>query len=128
MKNLIIEAGKKLGEQYRTQLGGQMTDASSKKLCAMATDLLIGAQYDQARMLLAICDRYHVLTKYCASNIDWTVRAQEALNTLVSGAMLANNFAVYATALVVMICDGEAEGDDNQGEPICHAGADRVTV
>ena len=128
MKNLIIEAGKKLGEQYRTQLGGQMTDASSKKLCAMATDLLIGAQYDQARMLLAICDRYHVLTKYCASNIDWTIRAQEALNTLVSGAMLANNFAVYATALVVMICDGEAEGEKHALELIASGGVPKTVA
>ncbi len=128
MKDVIIDAGLRLGEHFRNQLSGQMTEANAKKLCAMSTDLLTGSQYDQARMLLAICDRYHVFTKYCESNLEWTLRAKEILHILVNNAMLANNFAVYAAALVITICDGEKDGEKHALELIASGGVPQTVT
>ena len=112
MKNVIIEAGKRLGEYLREELDGRVTLANAKRLCAVATDVLPGERYEQARGLLTLCQKHHLLEKYSESNFDRDTRVKEIVHILVDRGMLAKSFALNAAALVVIICEGSAEAEE----------------
>ncbi len=78
----------------------------------MATDVLPGERYEQARGLLTLCQKYHLLENYSESSFDRETRAKEIVHTLVDRAMLAKGFARYAAALVMIICEGSAEAEE----------------
>lgn len=111
MKDIIIEAGRKLGKYLREELDGRVTLAHVKKICAIATDILPGERYEQARGLLSLCQKYHLLENYSESSFDRETRVKEITHTLVDRAMLAKSFALNAAALVVIICEGTPDAE-----------------
>ena len=111
MKDVIIEAGQKLGKYLREELDGRVTLAHVKKICAIATDILPGERYEQARGLLILCQKYHLLENYSESSFDRETRVKEITHTLVDRAMLAKSFALNAAALVVIICEGTLDAE-----------------
>ena len=109
--DVIIEAGQRLGKYLREELDGRVTSAHVKKLCAIATDILPGDRYEQARGLLTLCQRYHLLENYSESSFDRDTRVKEIVHTLVDRGMLAEGFALRAAALVVIICEDTPDAE-----------------
>ena len=58
MKDVIIEAGQRLGGYFRGELGGRATPTNIKKLCAVSTDILPGDRYEAVRNMLSFGSRY----------------------------------------------------------------------
>ena len=111
MKDIIIEAGQKLGKYLREELDGRVTQVNIKRLNAVATDLLPGEKYEHVRLFMTRCEKYHLFTKYAESDLEWEARIGEIVHTLVSRSLMTKESARNAAALVVIICDGTAEAE-----------------
>ena len=111
MKDIIIEAGQKLGKYLREELDGRVTQLNTKRLNAAATDLLPGERYAHVRFFMELCEKYHLIAKYAESDLERDARAGDIVHTLKDKALMTDDSARCAAALIILICEGTPEAE-----------------
>ena len=101
MKDIIIEAGQRLGGYFRGELGGRATPTNIKKLCAVSTDILPGDRYEAVRNMLSFGSRYGLVATLTDGDKSERLRVNEAIYTLTTRGLMADGFARMATALFI---------------------------
>ena len=112
MKDIIIEAGLKLGRYFIEELGAKPTPTNFKKLCAASTDILPGVRYEAVRNMLSFGTRYGLATMLTDINKSERLRVNEAIYTLTTRALMADGFARMAVALFILILDDDTNTQD----------------
>ena len=111
MKDIIIEAGRKLGKYLREELDGRVTQLNTKRLNAAATDLLPGDRYAHVRLFMERCERYHLLVKYAESDLERDARVGDIVHTLKEKELMTEESGRYCAALVIAICEGTPDAE-----------------
>ncbi len=107
MKDLIVEAARKLREYIKNELRSRVSVAGIKQLCAVSTDIIPGERFDRMRSMLSMGQRYNVILEYYESELPREIKVKAAVNAMVDRAMLAKGFANMAVAFFALILDGE---------------------
>ena len=111
MKDIIIEAGQRLGKYLREELDGRVTQLNTKRLNAVATDLLPGEKYAHIRLFMELCERHHLLVKYAESDLERDARVGDIVHTLKEKALITGEPGRCCAALVVIICEGTPDAE-----------------
>ncbi|MBQ9084249.1 MAG: leucine-rich repeat domain-containing protein [Clostridia bacterium] len=110
MRDIIIDAGRRLGDYWRGELGGRMTASAAKTLSAVATDILPGERYEAVRNMLALGARYGLLAELTNPDENERLKVNNAIYTLTTRGLMADGFARMAVALfLVMLNSSDAE-------------------
>ena len=112
MKDIIIEAGLKLRKYLTEELDGRVTQLNTKRLNAVATDLLPGERYAHIRLFMELCERHHLLTRYAESDLERDARVGDIVNILKEKALITGEPARCCAALVIVICEGTQDAQD----------------
>ena len=107
MRDLIIEAAKRLREYINNELHGRVSAIGLKQLSSAATDIIAGERFDRVRSMLNMGQRYNVILEYYESELPEEAKIKSEVNAMVDRAMLAKGFANTAVAFFALLLDGE---------------------